>query len=105
MNENEKKIVTNLMVNLIVIITTIIGGIFLFMMISDFIEFGSTLELLRVAFGIPKTIFYSDPQLSVLIREGYWILAKDKLIIFIPIFIIAIIIKIGGNKIIKIREF
>ena len=101
MIEKQLKII----VNSIVIIFVIIGAIFISMMVSDLIDFVLVLEELRLFYNIPYDVFYNNHEISSLISKGYWIITKDRLIVFVPLFIIAIIIKVSGNKIIKNREF
>jgi len=85
-------------INIIAGILALIGSIFLFIMISDMIEFTEYIDYLRSIYG---SYVMSDPAVQQAIIEGYWELAKDKLIIFVPLFIGAITVKSAGKKVIE----
>ena len=76
-------------------IFAIIGIIFIWMMVSDFIEFGSFIDQLRQMY--PPYVF-NDPQVQSAITQGYLELAQMPLSVAIPMFIIAIIVYGVGRK-------
>ena len=77
-------------------IFAIIGIIFIWMMVSDFIEFASFIENLKQTY--PPYIF-NDPQVQSAIAQGYLELAQMPLSVAIPMFIIAIIVYGVGKKV------
>ncbi|MFX0143055.1 MAG: hypothetical protein ACFE9C_03175 [Candidatus Hodarchaeota archaeon] len=87
-----------LAINLIAGILALIGLIFLFMMVSDMVEFTEYIAYLRSYYG---SYVMNDPMVQQAIAEGYWTLAQDKLIIFVPLLIGAIIVKVAGTKAIE----
>jgi len=76
-------------------IFAIIGIIFIWMMVSDFIEFASFIDQLRQMY--PPYVF-NDPQVQSAITQGYLELAQMPLSVAIPMFIIAIIVYGVGRK-------
>ena len=76
-------------------IFAIIGIIFIWMMVSDFIEFASFIDQLRQMY--PPYVF-NDPQVQSVITQGYLELAQMPLSVAIPMFIIAIIVYGVGRK-------
>ncbi|MFX1428914.1 MAG: hypothetical protein ACFFCY_01965 [Promethearchaeota archaeon] len=85
-------------INVIAGILALIGFIFLFMMVSDMVEFTEYIAYLRSEYGY---YVMNDPAVQRAIAQGYWELAKDKLIIFVPLLIGAIILKVAGTKAIQ----
>ncbi|MFX0034241.1 MAG: hypothetical protein ACFE9I_01210 [Candidatus Hermodarchaeota archaeon] len=83
-----------LAINVIAGILALIGFIFLFIMISDMVEFTEYIDYLESIYGY----YMDDPRVQQAIAEGYWTLAKDKLIIFVPLLIGAVVVKVAGNK-------
>ncbi len=79
-------------------IFAIIGIIFIWMMVSDFIEFASFIENLKQTY--PPYIF-NDPQVQSAIAQGYLELAQMPLSVAIPMFIIAIIVYGVGKKLVN----
>ena len=85
-------------INIITGVLALIGFIFLFIMISDMVQFTEYIAYLRSVYG---DYVMSDPAIQQVIAQGYWELAKDKLIIFMPLLIGAIILKVAGKKAIE----
>ncbi|MCK4285128.1 MAG: hypothetical protein KAX18_02950 [Candidatus Lokiarchaeota archaeon] len=79
-------------------IFAIVGIIFIWMMVSDFIEFASFIDNLKQIY--PSYIF-NDPQVQSAITQGYLELAQMPLTVAIPMFILAIIVYGAGKKVVN----
>jgi len=79
-------------------IFAIVGIIFIWMMVSDFIEFASFIDSLKQVY--PPYVF-NDPQVQSAITQGYLELAQIPLTVAIPMFILAIVVYGAGKKVVN----
>ncbi len=93
--ETEELRKAKLGINLVAGILALIGFIFLFMMVTDILEFTEYINYLESQYG---SYVMNDPAVQEAIAQGYWELAKDKLVVIVPVFIGAIVVKAAGTK-------
>ena len=96
-----------IIVKLISLVFVIIAGIFFIIMVNTLIEFNVSIAELKAEVQMDYPYMWeqvwNSSEVQGAISEGYIMFFADKAIFFVPLFILAIVVHVKGNKAIENR--